>query len=154
MAHRSKPAPHARGLKIGIQPVGKGLVFGRVADEARIKPRTTLQKFLDGRDKTLWQAATPQEDWRQVPGPQHRAMINRAWPSMLAPIRANCMLRVRIAKGSLQRWPRLDWPPEGSPVPSQLQSDQHLEGRSLSSPAVADWRQPTPQPPIPWPVFA
>ena len=34
---RRKPAAHALVLQVGIEPVGKLLVFGRIADEAGVE---------------------------------------------------------------------------------------------------------------------
>ena len=34
---RSKPAAHVVGLQVGIQPLGKGLVFSQIANEAGVE---------------------------------------------------------------------------------------------------------------------
>ena len=47
---RREPAAHALGLQVGMEPLGKLLVFGRVADEAGVElDRTSLSSTDIGR---------------------------------------------------------------------------------------------------------
>jgi hypothetical protein len=43
---RRKPAPHALGLQVGMQPLGKLLVAGRVADEAGVVPKWLIGAYV------------------------------------------------------------------------------------------------------------
>src|SRR3974390_169594 len=64
---RSKPAPHALRLQVGIQPVSKRLVFRRVADEARVILNRTPHHRPDVGDELLRHPTPAQKYLRDLP---------------------------------------------------------------------------------------
>src|ERR1022692_409171 len=58
---RREPAAHAFGLQVGMEPVGKLLVFGRITDETGVELDRSPKNGADVNNKLIGKSATSQE---------------------------------------------------------------------------------------------
>src|SRR5881628_2553090 len=63
---RSKPAPNVFGTKIGMQPFRKFMIFGAVADKARIELNRLTNACMQELDLCLWNTRAFQKDFHST----------------------------------------------------------------------------------------
>src|SRR5580704_17002026 len=95
---RREPAAYSIVLQIGIDALGKVLVFGRVANEALKILDRLVQERRQVVDQLVWQAYTAKERDRQLARFLKRSIINDTWPPVNAQFQSDGTAEVNISE--------------------------------------------------------